>query len=133
MPIYEYTCSACAARTDILHGLNDAVPTFCPLCGAEGTLRKAFAPPTIVFKGSGWAKKDRASSSNGSRGSGQDASDGGGGDAKGAKTGTPDAAAAPAAGASHGAKGSKPETSGGDKSAPKTATGSSGTSSGGEG
>jgi putative FmdB family regulatory protein len=70
MPIYEYTCSACGRRTDILHGINEAAPAFCPECGAEGTLRKAFAPPAIVFKGSGWAKKDRSSSgSSGSKSS----------------------------------------------------------------
>ena len=61
MPIYEYICSACQHRTDILHGINDEGPAFCPNCGAEGTLRKAFAPPAIHFKGSGWAKKERRS------------------------------------------------------------------------
>ena len=61
MPIYEYVCSACHHRTDILHGINDAGPAFCPSCGAEGTMRKAFAPPAIHFKGTGWAKKERAS------------------------------------------------------------------------
>jgi putative FmdB family regulatory protein len=60
MPIYEYSCSNCGQKTDILHGIHDPVPPFCPECGAEGTLRKGFAPPAIVFKGSGWAKKDRA-------------------------------------------------------------------------
>ena len=63
MPIYEYACTACDHRTDILHGLNDPGPTFCPSCGREGTMRKLFAPPTIHFKGSGWAKKDRGSTS----------------------------------------------------------------------
>ena len=63
MPIYEYACTACDHRTDILHGINDPGPNFCPSCGAEGTMRKLFAPPTIHFKGSGWAKKDRGSSS----------------------------------------------------------------------
>lgn len=63
MPIYEYVCSACANRAEILHGINDSGPAFCPACGAEGTLRKGFAPPAIVFKGSGWAKKDRSSGS----------------------------------------------------------------------
>ena len=29
----------------------------------EGTMRKQFAPPTIHFKGSGWAKKDRGAAS----------------------------------------------------------------------
>jgi putative FmdB family regulatory protein len=63
MPIYEYRCSACDHLTELLLGLNDPPPQFCPSCGAEGTMRKAFAPPAIVFKGSGWAKKDRATSS----------------------------------------------------------------------
>jgi putative FmdB family regulatory protein len=61
MPIYEYGCSACGHTTDILHGYDDAGPQFCPSCGADGTMRKGFAPPAIVFKGSGWAKKDRNS------------------------------------------------------------------------
>src|SRR5215204_4892495 len=62
MPIYEYACTSCDHRTDILHGLNDPGPLFCPSCGKEGTMRKLFAPPTIHFKGSGWAKKDRGAS-----------------------------------------------------------------------
>jgi putative FmdB family regulatory protein len=63
MPIYEYVCSSCGHRTDILHGVHDPGPHFCPECGTEGSMRKAFAPPAIVFKGSGWAKKERRSSS----------------------------------------------------------------------
>jgi putative FmdB family regulatory protein len=74
MPIYEYTCSACGHRTDILHGINDPAPAFCPECGAEGTLRKGFAPPAILFKGSGWAKKDRAATR--TSGSSKSSSDG---------------------------------------------------------
>ena len=67
MPVYEYACTVCDHRADILHGINDPGPRFCPSCGREGTMRKLFAPPTIHFKGSGWAKKDRASSASGSR------------------------------------------------------------------
>jgi putative FmdB family regulatory protein len=67
MPIYEYACTACDHRTDILHGINDPGPNFCPSCGLEGTMRKLFAPPTIHYKGSGWAKKDRGGSSGGAR------------------------------------------------------------------
>lgn len=61
MPIYEYVCTACGHRTDILHGIHDDGPAFCPSCGAEATMRKAFAAPAIVFKGTGWAKKERRS------------------------------------------------------------------------
>lgn len=59
MPIYDYLCTACDHRADILHGLNDPGPNYCPSCGAEGTMRKQFSAPSIHFKGSGWAKKDR--------------------------------------------------------------------------
>jgi putative FmdB family regulatory protein len=62
MPVYDYLCSACDHRADILHGINDPGPNFCPSCGAEGTMRKQFAAPAVHFKGSGWAKKDRGSS-----------------------------------------------------------------------
>jgi putative FmdB family regulatory protein len=63
MPIYDYLCSSCDHRADLLHGINDPGPLFCPSCGAEGSMRKQFAVPAIHFKGSGWAKKDRGGSS----------------------------------------------------------------------
>jgi putative FmdB family regulatory protein len=61
MPIYDYVCGACRHRFEVFHGLNEAGPHQCPLC--EGPVARAFAPPTIVFKGSGWAKVDRRSTS----------------------------------------------------------------------
>lgn len=63
MPVYDYLCTFCDHRADILHGINDPGPTYCPSCGREGTMRKQFTTPTIHFKGSGWAKKDRGGSS----------------------------------------------------------------------
>ena len=62
MPIYDYTCSACGHLTEVIHGIYDHGPRFCPECGAEGTMTKGFTTPAIHFKGSGWAKKDRSSS-----------------------------------------------------------------------
>ncbi len=76
MPIYEYVCSACAARTEILHGIHDAAPAFCPECGAEGTLRKGIVASAVVFKGSGWAKKDRRATASSSRTKDRDGKDG---------------------------------------------------------
>ncbi len=61
MPVYEYRCTSCGHRTDILHGINQPGPNFCPACGVEGTMRKTISAPSVHFKGSGWAKKDRAS------------------------------------------------------------------------
>jgi len=66
VPIYDYVCASCRQKTEVIHGIDAPGPRFCPACGAEGTMRKTFAAPTVHFKGSGWAKKDR-SSSTGSR------------------------------------------------------------------
>ena len=82
MPIYEYVCTACHNRADILHGINDPGPNFCPSCGREGTMRKQFAPPTIHYKGSGWAKKDRGSTTS-TRAASKSGSDDGTGKASG--------------------------------------------------
>ena len=86
MPIYDYLCSACDHRADILHGIHDPGPLFCPSCGADGTMRKQFAVPTVHFKGSGWAKKDRGGTSRT-----RAAASSGSGDskAKGGETGAP--------------------------------------------
>jgi putative FmdB family regulatory protein len=59
MPIYEYVCSACERRIEVVHGINAAGPTVCEACG--GAMRKALSAPAIHFKGSGWAKKDARS------------------------------------------------------------------------
>ena len=66
MPIYDYTCTDCGHVTEVIHGINDDGPRFCPACGAEGVMRKGFATPAVHFKGSGWARKDRSSSGAGS-------------------------------------------------------------------
>ncbi len=80
MARYDYTCAACSRRFEVVHGIHEDGPTSCPLCG-EGPVRKAFAAPTIHFKGSGWAKKERRAA----KPSGSSA-DGGGGDGDGSAT-----------------------------------------------
>jgi putative FmdB family regulatory protein len=57
VPIYDYACGTCGHRFEVFHGLNEAGPHQCPECG--GAVNRVFAPPAIVFKGSGWAKVDR--------------------------------------------------------------------------
>jgi putative FmdB family regulatory protein len=56
MPTYDYACEACGHRIEVLHGVHAGGPAACPRCG--GPMRKLLSPPTIVFKGSGWAKND---------------------------------------------------------------------------
>ncbi len=62
MPIYDYGCARCGRITEVIHGIHETGPKFCPECGAEGTMRKGFATPAVHFKGAGWAKKDRLTS-----------------------------------------------------------------------
>ncbi|HEY4190655.1 MAG TPA: zinc ribbon domain-containing protein [Candidatus Limnocylindrales bacterium] len=122
MPIYEYLCTACQHRADILLGINDPGPQFCPSCGREGTMRKQFAPPTIHFKGSGWAKKDRgaASSTRAAAAAGSKAGDGGDGSGSSASSdaGSSGDAAKPStdSNSSGGSKAAEGSKSGGSKS-----------------
>jgi putative FmdB family regulatory protein len=95
VPIYDYACGACGRVTEVIHGINDSGPRFCPECGAEGSMRKALSTPAIVFKGSGWARVDRRSSSGSSSGSGTK----GRGGAKPAATATEGESTGSAAGA----------------------------------
>jgi putative FmdB family regulatory protein len=62
VPVYDYVCSACHRLTEVVHGIAAEGPHFCPECGAEGTMTKVISAPSVHFKGSGWAKKDRSSS-----------------------------------------------------------------------
>jgi putative FmdB family regulatory protein len=61
LPIYDYICTACAHRMEVVHGIHSHGPDGCPVCGS--TMRKALVMPAIHFKGSGWAKKDRGAAS----------------------------------------------------------------------
>ena len=122
MPIYEYLCRACGHRTEILHGINEPGPQFCPACGAEGKLRKAISAPSIVFKGSGWAKKDRRpapASSKKSTGSDGEASSASAksGDSADSAAGSSDAASS---------SGGKPTSSGSGSATPSRTTDSGG-------
>jgi putative FmdB family regulatory protein len=56
VPIYEYVCVDCGRRFEAIHAIHAPAPVACEVCG--GALRKAISSPAIVFKGTGWAKKD---------------------------------------------------------------------------
>ena len=58
MPLYDYVCAACGRRFEVIHGIEADPPASCPLCG-EGPVRKAITAPTVHYRGSGWAKKER--------------------------------------------------------------------------
>jgi putative FmdB family regulatory protein len=92
VPIYDYTCAACGHLAEVIHGMREGGPRFCPDCGAEGTMRKGFAAPAVHFKGSGWAKKDRsATASPGRSRTSKPADDAGSGSGTGGSNSTAEA------------------------------------------
>ena len=128
MPIYDYACRTCGHRFEAFHGLNEAGPHQCPECG--GTVNRVFAPPTIVFKGSGWAKLDRrysgaptkkGSGGEGKEGAGSGSGSGSGSDSRSGSESSPGASAGsgsgPASGSSSGSS-SGPRGSGDTRAAP---------------
>ena len=52
MPIHEYKCKKCGARTEALQKLRDQPLRKCRKCG--GALEKLISSPAIQFKGSGF-------------------------------------------------------------------------------
>ena len=56
MPTYDYVCTVCGHEIEVVHSLHGHGPSGCPKCG--GAVKKSYAPPTIHFKGSGWARKE---------------------------------------------------------------------------
>ena len=107
MPLYDYDCAACGTRFEVVHGVHADPPTTCPVCG-KGPVKKAFTPPTIHFKGSGWAKKERratvapgSAKSRGGEGSSTSGSESGsGGGAADGGSGSKDAGSSTSDGAS---------------------------------
>lgn len=57
MPIYEYQCSACGHRADVLQKLSDSPLTVCPQCQAEA-FSKQLSAAGFQLKGSGWYATD---------------------------------------------------------------------------
>jgi putative FmdB family regulatory protein len=57
MPFYEYECSKCGFRDEVLQKINDKPLTKCPSCG-KSTLKKLMSAPVFRLKGSGWYETD---------------------------------------------------------------------------
>jgi putative FmdB family regulatory protein len=93
MPIYEYKCQQCGARTEALQKMADPRLTTCEKCG--GALTRLISSPSVQFKGSGWYVTDYARRSGGG-GSGKE----GGGSWEGGEGGKSEGTASGAEGKS---------------------------------
>ncbi|HEY3175492.1 MAG TPA: zinc ribbon domain-containing protein [Candidatus Polarisedimenticolia bacterium] len=62
--MYEYECTKCGHRFELIQLFSASPKTKCPVC--RGTLRKLISASAIQFKGSGWYVTDYAKKSGGS-------------------------------------------------------------------
>lgn len=58
MPTYEYECSNCGYKFDILQKMSDALLVNCPKCHQKKLKRLISAGAGIIFKGSGFYATD---------------------------------------------------------------------------
>src|ERR1700722_9103220 len=56
MPTYQYACTECDHRFELVQSFTDPSATECPVCGQR--VRKVFSPVGVVFKGSGFYRND---------------------------------------------------------------------------
>ena len=56
MPLYEYRCTKCNERVEVIQKFSDRLKTKCASCG--GKLEKLLSAGGFVLKGSGWYKSD---------------------------------------------------------------------------
>lgn len=80
MPLYEYQCTACDKRFEVIQKFSDPPVEACRVCG-KGPVQRLVSSPAIQFKGSGWYITDYAKKGSGDKGS-SSGSDAKGGDAK---------------------------------------------------
>ena len=59
MPLYEYECSQCGHRFELIQRFSDPPADTCATCG-QGPVHKLLSAPAVHFKGTGWYVTDYA-------------------------------------------------------------------------
>jgi putative FmdB family regulatory protein len=131
MPTYQYACTECGERLEVVQKFTDDALTVCPAC--QGRLRKLFSPVGVVFKGSGFYKTDsRAGSKAAGGGDGKTAAaSGGSGDGGSKDGGSKDAAAKDGASKESGSSSAGKDSGSSSTPSPSGGTSGGGTSGGG--
>ena len=57
MPIYDYQCSSCGHKAEVMRKISAASTEACPECGKE-TFSKQLSAPSFQLNGSGWYATD---------------------------------------------------------------------------
>jgi putative FmdB family regulatory protein len=86
VPIYEYECTKCGHRFEVVQKVSDQSLPKCEKC--KGKVERLVSSPAIQFKGTGWYVTDYARKSSGPEPSKSSSSDGSSTADKPAKKGT---------------------------------------------
>lgn len=76
MPIYDYQCSSCGHKQEVMRKVSASSVEACPQCGKE-TFSKQLSAPSFQLSGTGWYAtdfKDKKSNSTSKTESSSDAS-----------------------------------------------------------
>lgn len=134
VPTYQYACTECGERLEVVQKFTDDPLTVCDACG--GKLRKVFSAVGIVFKGSGFYRTDSRNGAGDGKGKQEDKepakdskpSGSGDGGASGSKSGSSESSGSSgssgdkaATGSKNGSAGSSPGSSSGSSSGAKVA------------
>jgi putative FmdB family regulatory protein len=57
MATYEYICKKCDLVIEVIVSMNNNKEVRCPEDNTK--MKRVFSTPSIVYRGDGWAKKDR--------------------------------------------------------------------------
>lgn len=57
MPIYDYQCSSCGHKAEVMRKISAASVEACPQCGADA-FSKQLSAPSFQLSGSGWYATD---------------------------------------------------------------------------
>lgn len=98
MPIYDYECTSCGLKKEVMRKISEPNLTLCPACGKE-TFAKQVSAPSFQLSGTGWYATDFKNSGSKSAGKSSDKTE------KSAESSTPaaeSASSAPAAGCAPG-------------------------------
>jgi len=112
VPTYQYACTACDERLEVVQKFTDDPLTTCEVCG--GPLRKVYSPVGIVFKGSGFYRTDSRNGSGPPKAKDKDKQESGSGDSASGKGDKPaaDSGSSDKPGSSEAKPAKKTETAG---------------------
>jgi putative FmdB family regulatory protein len=57
MPIYDFQCTKCAHKDELMRKISADNTTICPICNTE-TFTKMLSAPSFQLNGSGWYATD---------------------------------------------------------------------------